>query len=102
MADIADLHERATGIRVAKVLPCGDDHIVLLDYYEASRAKVRANLRRVTSTGDVVWAASPRSSSDIFVNVDWRDGNLAAWSWECFSITVDPETGKLIDVTFGK
>jgi hypothetical protein len=80
MPDIADLHAQAIGVRVSKALPCGDDHIVLLDYQEASQSKVWANLRRVRSTGDIVWAASTPSSSDIFTDVDWRDGRLVAWT----------------------
>ena len=102
MPDIADLHARATGVRVSKALPCGDDHIVLLDYHEASQSKVWANLRRVRSTGDIVWAASTPSSSDIFTDVDWRDGRLVAWTWECFMITVDQETGRPVEVIFTK
>jgi hypothetical protein len=102
MLDIADLHGRATGVRVSKALPCGDDHIVLLDYYQASQSRVWANLRRLKSNGDVVWAASTPSSSDIFTEVDWRDGRLVAWTWECFMITVDQETGRPIEVVFTK
>ena len=102
MPDIADVHARATGVRVSKALPCGDDHIVLLDYQEASQSKVWANLRRVRPTGDIVWAASTPSSSDIFTNVDWRDGRLVAWTWECFMITVDQETGRPVEVIFTK
>jgi hypothetical protein len=102
MADIVDLQERATGVHVSKTLPCGDDRIILLDYYQASQSKLWANLRRVNSAGAVVWAASAPGSSDIFTNVDWRDGCLIAWTWECFMITLDQETGKLIEVLFTK
>jgi len=102
MVDVAGLQERATGVRVSKTLPCGDDHIVLLDYYQASQAKLWANLRRVNSSGTVVWAASTPSSSDIFTDVAWRDGHLVTWTWECFMITVDQETGKPVDVLFTK
>jgi len=89
-------------VRVSKTLPCGDDHIVLLDYDQASRSKLWANLRKLKSTGDVVWAASTPGSSDIFTDVDWRDGRLVAWTWECFKITVDQETGRPVDVLFTK
>jgi outer membrane protein assembly factor BamB len=102
MVDIVDLQERATGVHVSKTLPCGDDHIVLLDYDQASRSKLRANLRRVKSDGTVVWAASAPGSNDIFTNVAWRDGLLVAWTWECFMITVDQETGKPVEVLFTK
>jgi hypothetical protein len=100
--DIADLHERATGVRVSKTLPCADDYIVLLDYEQASRSKLWANLRRLKSTGELVWAASTPSSSDIFTDVDWCDGRLVASTWECFKITVDQETGRPVDVLFTK
>jgi hypothetical protein len=56
----------------------------------------------VKSGGDVVWAASAPGSGDIFTNVDWRDGHLVAWTWQCFMITMDHETGKPIDVLFTK
>jgi hypothetical protein len=102
MADVADLQERATGIRVSKTLPCGDDYIVLLDSDQASRSKLWANLRRVKSAGAVVWATSAPSSSDIFTDVAWRDGHLVAWTWQCSMITVDQETGKPVDVLFTK
>jgi len=95
MLDIAELHERATGVRVCKTLPCGDDYIILLDYYEASQAKLRANLRRLKMTGEVVWMASAPGSSDIFINVDLRGGRLVAWTWEGFMMTVDHDTGRV-------
>ena len=102
MADVAELQKRATGVRASKTLPCGDDHIVLLDYYQASQSKVWANLRRVTSAGAVVWAASAPGSSDIFIDVDWRSGRLVAWTWQGSMITVDQETGKPIGIHFTK
>ena len=102
MADVADLQQQATGVRVSKTLPCGDDHIVLLDYDQASRSKLWANLSRVKSAGAVVWAASAPGSSDIFTDVAWRDGRLVAWTWEGSMITVDQESGKPVEVLFTK
>jgi hypothetical protein len=102
MPDIAELHQLATGVRVSKVLPCEDDYIVLLDYYGASQARLWANLRRLRSDGGVVWAASTPSPSDMFTDVEWYDGRLTAWTWECFMITVDPKTGRLLEKVFTK
>ena len=56
----------------------------------------------MTSAGTVVWAASAPGSSDIFTDVAWRDGRLVVWTWECFMITVDSETGKPVDTLFTK
>jgi hypothetical protein len=102
MADAAGRHEEATEVDVSKTLPCSDGHIVLLDYYQASQSKVWANLRRINSSGQVVWAASPPNSSDIFTNVEYRDGRLVAWTWGGFMISIDQETGKPIEALFTK
>jgi len=103
VADAADSHECAPGVDVSKTLLCNDGHIVLLDYYKASQSKVWANLRRLKTTGEVVWAASPPRSGDIFfTNVDYRDGRLVARTWEGFMITIDLETGKPLEALFTK
>jgi hypothetical protein len=102
MPDIADLHQRATGVRVVKVLPCADDYIVLLDYHDASQARLWANVRRLRSGGNIVWAASPPSSTDIFTEIEWRDGRLVAWTFECFMIDIDPNTGRVLEKLFTK
>lgn len=102
VVDIAEMQESATGVHVSRTLTCGDDYIVLLDYYEASRSRFWPNLRRVKSDGTVVWAKCAPRSSDIFTDVAWCDGLLVAWTWECFRITVDQETGKPVEVLFTK
>lgn len=102
MADIAELHQRATGVPISKILPCERDYIVLLDYYHASQARLWANLRRLRSNGEVVWSASAPSSSDMFTDMEWRDGRLFVWTWEGFMITVDPETGRFLEKGFTK
>lgn len=102
MPDIAELHGCSVGVRVFKTLPCGDDYIILLDYYQASQAKLWANLRRLKMTGEVVWMASAPGSADIFTNVDWRGGRLVAWTREGFKMTVDHDTGRVGSAAFTK
>lgn len=102
MPEVANSNESEGGVRVSKTLPCGDDHINLLDYYQASQSKIRANLRRLTSTGELVWAACPPNSGDVFTDVDYRDGRLVAWTWQGFMITIDQETGKVAEAPFTK
>ena len=96
------MHQRATGVHVAKVLPCEGDYIVLLDYHPASQVGLSANLRRARSNCYVVWAASTPSSSDLLTDVEWRDGRLIAWTWECFMITVDLGTGQFVEKVFAR
>ncbi len=102
MPDIAELHERAVGVRVSKVLPCENDYIVLLDYCNASQANLTANLRRLRPDGEVVWAASAPNYSDIFINVEWQYGRLIAWTYGCYMVTVNPNTGRCVEKVFTK
>lgn len=102
MLDIANLHHRETGVRIAKVLPFENRYIVLLDDYEASQARLWANLRCLGHEGDLVWAASTPSSSDMFTDMAWHEGRLVARTWECFMITLDPNTGRILEQVFTK
>jgi len=102
MPEIVELHQRATGVRVADVLPCERDYIVLLDYHEASNVRLWANLRRLRPDGEVVWAAAAPDPSDIFIRVEWQFGRLIAWTYGCFMMNVDPETGRCSKKVFTK
>jgi hypothetical protein len=102
MTSIAELHGRAVGVRVSKVLPCENDYIVLLDYCDASQANVTDNLRRLRSDGEVVWAATAPNYSDIYINVEWQYGRLMAWTFGCYMVTVDPKTGRSLEKVFTK
>jgi hypothetical protein len=89
----------ATGVRVSKALHCGDDLILLLDYYEAAKLNLRANLWRLMATVDLVCT---RVSGDMSNGVGWRERRLIAWTWECLMTTSDPQTGKIVEVAFTK
>lgn len=102
MADIVELVERSTGVHVSNTLACGEDHIVILDSYQATQLKLWDNLRRVNSQGDLVWAASAPGSGDTFIKTEWQEGLLVAWTWQCYLVTLDHHTGKVINVKFTK
>jgi hypothetical protein len=36
------------------------------------------------------------------LDFDWRDGRLVAWTWECFMMTVDHDTGRPSEEVFTK
>ena len=89
-------------MRVAKVLPFENHYIVLLDCDEAAQAQLWDSLRCLGPEGDLVWAASTPSSSDVFTDVMWNEGRLVALTWECFMITLDPNTGRILEQVFTK
>jgi hypothetical protein len=73
---------RRLNIPVAKTLAMGDDFIILLDYYEASKTHLNGNLFRVSADGLLVWTVNV-ATDDLVTNVEWRDGKLIAWTWGC-------------------
>jgi hypothetical protein len=114
MIDVVAEFGRRLNIPVAKTLALGDDFIVLLDYYAASKAHQYGNLFRISADGTVVWTIgvaandptpAPEAyplSYDTVTNVEWRAGNLMAWTWGCAEITIDKSTGAVLASVFTK
>jgi hypothetical protein len=105
MIDVVAEFGRRLNIPVAKTLALGDDFIVLLDYYEASKAHQYGNLFRISSDGTVVWTIGVAANDpgyDVVTNVEWRAGNLLASTWGCATLTIDKSTGAVLDSAFRK
>ena len=101
MTDVVAEFGRRLDIPVAKKLALDDDFIVLLDYYEASKAHQYGNLFRISADGALVWTIS-LAANDMVTNVEWRAGNLIAWTWGSSMITIDKSNGTVLDSVFTK
>jgi len=99
--DVVAEFRRRLNIPVAKALALGDDFILLLDYYEASKAHQYRNLSHISADGALVWTIS-LAANDLVTNVEWRGESLVAWTWGCTMITVDKSTGTVLDSAFTK
>src|SRR5690242_2847232 len=93
---------RSHAIRFATRSHSSHFPIMRLDDYEASKAGLLANLRRLRSDGEVVWFATTPNPSDVFVDVKWHNGRLIAWPYGCFMMNVDPKTGRCSKQMFPK
>jgi hypothetical protein len=105
MIDVVTEFGRRLNIPVAKTLALGDDFIVLLDYHEASKAHQYGNLFRISADGTVVWTMGVAANdpvNDLVTNIEWRAGNLMAWTWGCAEITIDKSTGAVLASVFTK
>jgi hypothetical protein len=105
MIDVVAEFGRRLNIPVAKTLALGDDFIVLLDHYEASKAHQYGNLFRISSDGTVVWTVvwtfgvtANDPVYDMVTHVEWRAGNLLASTWGCATLTIDKATAVLDSV----
>jgi hypothetical protein len=83
-------------------IPDIEDCIVLLNYWENGNRF--QNLLRINSTGSVVWRAMLPSDVgvDSYVRTKWQSGDLLAWSWSGFMVTIDISTGNIITQKFTK
>jgi hypothetical protein len=72
------------------------DKIVLLDYHYHFK-----NLLRCHLDGSLVWLADlPTTSDDVYQSIGWSKHGLEAFSWSCFNVILDVETGKIISSFF--
>ena len=85
-------------IKILLSIPNSEDSIVMLNYKQAFQ-----NIFRCSPNGSIVWMAElPEKSGDVYTNLEWHEQRLRAFSWSCFSVILDVETGKILSSVFTK
>ena len=85
-------------IKTLLSIPQSDDSIVMLHHMKPFQ-----NVLRCRSNGSVVWVAKlPQQSHDAYTYLEWHEQKLRAFSWSCFSVILDVETGKILSSVFTK
>jgi hypothetical protein len=73
-------------------IPNSEEKIVMLKYSEAFR-----NVLRCRFDGSILWQAElPTESNDVYTNVEWKDGQLHAFSRSCATVVLNENTGRII------
>jgi hypothetical protein len=84
-------------------VPHSKDVVVMLAPIQSFR-----NLLRCKSDGSIIWIAelpeiyNYSTIGDVYTHVAWDDQKLKAFSWSCYSVVLDPKTGKIITTQFTK
>jgi hypothetical protein len=91
------------GKRVAAALPIDRAArcIILLDW-EAGEPNAFRNLFCIDRNGTIVWTAELPESYDRFTYIEMIGDRLWATSWSCFTVELDPMTGRVLSRTFTK
>ncbi len=85
------------------VIPGSTDEVELASYKPSAVAANHENLRRLKSTGEVVWVAEmPERTGDAYVDARLEGGSLTAWSWSCYRVVIELATGKITERVFTK
>jgi hypothetical protein len=88
----------------AESVPGSDDGIVLYEYYRPERTYgCFDNLVRVRPFGSVLWRAElPSNETDSYTAAEISEGALSAYSWSCYRVRIDLETGRITERVFSK
>ena len=91
------------GVPVSKAIALPDisDMMVLLAYPHHPR-RLFSNLIRMRPDGSIVWHAELPTGNDAYVDIEFRDGSLSAWSWSGYKALVDLDSGSIALKTFTK
>lgn len=62
------------------------------------------NLIRTTASGRELWRATPPfiGQNDCFTNILFDPHHLKAWTWSCYEVAIDVDTGEVTVLTFTK
>ncbi|MBN2307838.1 MAG: hypothetical protein JXR94_02640, partial [Candidatus Hydrogenedentes bacterium] len=78
-------------------------NLVLYDYRSGPKGEVFYNLEAFDDDGHRLWTAENPSSGPPAAYVEFMSHDpLQVWDFACLVCTIDPETGKLLDVEFRK
>jgi hypothetical protein len=81
------------------------DFIQLIPYDSLGRPKHFKNLSRCSASGETLWIAElPESpgSNDAYVDAQIENGRLIAWSWSCYRVALNLESGAIENSIFTK
>jgi hypothetical protein len=90
------------GMKVAAASPIDAAKCLILLDRMASKQEVFENLLCVGHDGDVVWKAELPDQPDSFVEFELKADGLRAWTWSCWMLKLDLQTGKIIEREFVK
>jgi hypothetical protein len=88
-------------IRTALLAKHGERCIILLDP-DSSEHGAFQNLFCIERDGGIIWIATLPETHDRFVQIRMRGNDLIANSWSGYMVTINPLTGRTIDIVFVK
>ena len=81
-------------------VPASSNWLILLDHMFTPRHS--SNLLCVDGNGVERWRASLPTSPDSFVDVKAVENSIFAWTWSCYRLEINVDTGATISMEFTK
>lgn len=61
------------------------------------------NVLKCDVNGNVLWRAElPEGPEDVYVEIEWKENQLVAYSFSCYQVVLDIETGKILSKVWTK
>ena len=89
---------------VSKALVLQDGgHLVLIDYAKVPHVQGGiTNLLRFNAEGLRMWAAEAIEYGDVFTSMELNGDIISAFTWSCFSVAIDLDSGRIKSRIFTK
>jgi len=90
---------------IYKLMPShnNDALIVYNGGYNFKNEDNKANIVKLSLSGDIIWRSETPSKNDIFANMPYyKNGKLYSSSWECYLCQIDDDNGTILEKKFTK
>ncbi|MGN6208209.1 hypothetical protein [Asticcacaulis sp.] len=78
-------------------------HLVFLDYAKVPHIRGGiTNLLRFNAVGLRMWAAEAIEHGDVFTSMELNGETIHAFTWSCFSVVIDLDSGRIRSRIFTK
>lgn len=91
-----------TSINFIKLTSKNDAIYILYSYYKFKSNKINNNLIKIDLSGNVIWSALTKDKDDSFTSFNYGDDGLKAFTWNCWALKLNEETGEIIDAHWTK
>jgi outer membrane protein assembly factor BamB len=91
-----------TSINFIKLASKNDAIYILYSDYKFTSNKIKSNLIKIDLNGNVIWSALTKDKDDSFTSFNCGDDGLKAFTWNCWALKLNEETGEIIDAQWTK
>ncbi|MDQ2721540.1 MAG: hypothetical protein M3Z26_17520 [Bacteroidota bacterium] len=89
-------------IHFIKLTTNNDAMYILYSYYKFNGHDIKSNLIKIDLTGKVIWSAKTKERDDSFTSFNYGDNGLSAFTWNCWALKLNEQSGEIVDAKWTK
>lgn len=91
-----------TSIHFIKLTTKGDGLYVLYSYYKFKGLHITSNLIKIDLSGKLIWSAKTKEKDDIFTSFSYELNGLSAFTWNCWRLNLNEDSGEITRANWTK